>query len=163
MLVLFSLEGAGGHRLLDSKFAVSDVWMLPIPGMKDMTRDDDRRSDAGSRDSGRPLSAVSCGIRAAVSAVETFIAAVARGPAPARSGISNPAGARRAHVDDAHSGMKVQHERLVYELLDAHADTVQLASDLAHEEQWAVHLEYLRGLQRTGYEVLASIQTETDR
>jgi hypothetical protein len=44
---------------------------------------------------------------------------------------------------------------LVYELLDAHADTLALASDPADEIRWAAHLEYLRALQRAGQEVLA--------
>ena len=43
---------------------------------------------------------------------------------------------------------------LVYELLDAHDDTAQLAAgfgDLA----WELHLDYLRDLQRRAREVLA--------
>jgi hypothetical protein len=46
--------------------------------------------------------------------------------------------------------------RLVYELLDAHDDTAQLASghgDLA----WQLHLDYLRALQRKGRELLARL------
>jgi hypothetical protein len=41
---------------------------------------------------------------------------------------------------------------LVYELLDAHDDTAQLAADLAIDSHWRVHLEYLRDLQRYGRE-----------
>jgi len=44
---------------------------------------------------------------------------------------------------------------LVYELLDAHDDTAQLAADLAIDPHWRVHLEYLRDLQRHGRESLA--------
>jgi hypothetical protein len=44
---------------------------------------------------------------------------------------------------------------LVYELLDAHADTAQLADGLAYDRSWAAHLDYLRALQRTGREMLA--------
>ncbi|MBV9050197.1 MAG: hypothetical protein JOY58_18150 [Solirubrobacterales bacterium] len=44
--------------------------------------------------------------------------------------------------------------RLVYELLDAHDDTVQLAHEGAVEE-WQWHLRYLRDLQRVGREILA--------
>jgi len=44
---------------------------------------------------------------------------------------------------------------LVYELLDAHADTVRLADGLDAEPAWAAHLDYLRDLQRIGREVLA--------
>ena len=45
--------------------------------------------------------------------------------------------------------------RLVYELLDAHADTARLAADLAIDPCWQVHLDYLRDLQRHGREALA--------
>lgn len=44
---------------------------------------------------------------------------------------------------------------LVYELLDAHDDTARLADTTGCGEQWAAHLEYLRGLQRVAREVLA--------
>jgi len=44
---------------------------------------------------------------------------------------------------------------LVYELLDAHVDTLRLARDLDGDPAWAAHLEYLRGLQRVGREALA--------
>lgn len=46
---------------------------------------------------------------------------------------------------------------LVYELLDAHLDTLDLAKDLV-EERWRAHLDYLRALQRTGRELLARAQ-----
>ena len=39
---------------------------------------------------------------------------------------------------------------LVYELLDAHADTVRLADDLVQDSQWGAHADYLRNLQRRG-------------
>lgn len=45
--------------------------------------------------------------------------------------------------------------RLVYELLDAHADTEQLAHGRSAGLPWRVHLDYLRDLQRTGREILA--------
>jgi hypothetical protein len=46
---------------------------------------------------------------------------------------------------------------LVYELLDAHDDTVRLAQADGDccEEAWFAHLEYLRRLQRVGRELLA--------
>jgi hypothetical protein len=44
---------------------------------------------------------------------------------------------------------------LAYELLDAHADTAQLADGLADDCSWAAHLDYLRALQRKGRETLA--------
>jgi hypothetical protein len=44
---------------------------------------------------------------------------------------------------------------LVYELLDAHGDTMRLADELDAQPTWAAHLEYLRDLQRVGREALA--------
>jgi hypothetical protein len=43
---------------------------------------------------------------------------------------------------------------LVYELLDAHTDTIELTSE-AVDPAWAAHVDYLRGLQRVGREALA--------
>lgn len=43
---------------------------------------------------------------------------------------------------------------VVYELLDAHQDTVELAGSRP-EESWQAHLDYLRALQRKGREALA--------
>jgi len=48
---------------------------------------------------------------------------------------------------------------LVYELLDAHADTMRLACDLDPDPAWAAHLDYLRDLQRVGRETLARAAT----
>jgi hypothetical protein len=47
---------------------------------------------------------------------------------------------------------------LVYELLDAHDDTVRLAGESPRDESWQVHLHYLRDLQRVGREALARTQ-----
>lgn len=44
---------------------------------------------------------------------------------------------------------------LLYELLDAHVDTIKLADELEDEQPWAAHLDYLRDLQRIGREALA--------
>ncbi len=44
---------------------------------------------------------------------------------------------------------------LIYELLDAHADTMRLADELDATPAWAAHLDYLRDLQRVGREALA--------
>jgi hypothetical protein len=44
---------------------------------------------------------------------------------------------------------------LVYELLDAHADTARLAAEFACDPHWAAHLDYLRALQRAGRALLA--------
>ena len=45
--------------------------------------------------------------------------------------------------------------RLVYELLDAHADTERLSHERSNQLHWRTHLDYLRDLQRVGREVLA--------
>jgi hypothetical protein len=44
---------------------------------------------------------------------------------------------------------------LVYELLDAHVDTMRLAHELDADPAWAAHLDYLRDLQRVAREALA--------
>jgi hypothetical protein len=44
---------------------------------------------------------------------------------------------------------------LVYELLDAHDDTVRLAADQIEDQRWAAHVDYLRQLQRVGRETLS--------
>jgi hypothetical protein len=46
---------------------------------------------------------------------------------------------------------------LLYELLDAHVDTITLADSLAENQHWAAHLEYLRALQRVACETLARL------
>jgi hypothetical protein len=46
---------------------------------------------------------------------------------------------------------------LVYELLDAHLDTINLASGLTESQRWAAHLDYLRDLQRVSRETLARV------
>jgi hypothetical protein len=55
------------------------------------------------------------------------------------------------HDAEAAAGLTL----LAYELLDAHADTAQLADGLAYDRSWAAHLDYLRALQRKGRETLA--------
>ena len=47
--------------------------------------------------------------------------------------------------------------RLLYELLDAHLDTIEMAAVPVAHESWAAHLDYLRDLQRIGRETLARI------
>jgi len=47
--------------------------------------------------------------------------------------------------------------RLVYELLDAHMDTVELALGYEDDIAWNMHLEYLRTLQRQSQGLLARI------
>ena len=46
---------------------------------------------------------------------------------------------------------------LVYELLDAHADTARLSAEFESEPAWRAHVDYLRALQRRGREVLARL------
>jgi hypothetical protein len=46
---------------------------------------------------------------------------------------------------------------LLYELLDAHFDTIELAGTLEQDQSWAAHLDYLRDLQRVGRETLARV------
>ena len=60
---------------------------------------------------------------------------------------------QRDHPSDAEAAAGLA--LLAYELLDAHADTAQLADGLAYDSSWAAHLDYLRVLQRTGRETLA--------
>ena len=47
--------------------------------------------------------------------------------------------------------------RLVYELLDAHADTDRLMRRPHSELLWHAHRAYLRDLQRVAREVLANV------
>jgi hypothetical protein len=46
---------------------------------------------------------------------------------------------------------------LIYELLDAHHDTAELARGLESDPLWQAHLEYLRALQCKGRELLAQL------
>jgi hypothetical protein len=46
---------------------------------------------------------------------------------------------------------------LVYELLDAHCDTICMADEADDNVVWAAHLDYLRDLQRVGREALARV------
>ncbi len=50
---------------------------------------------------------------------------------------------------------------LLYELLDAHIDTMRMARDLDGDPAWAAHLDYLSDLQRVGREALAHGVTAT--
>src|SRR4051794_38237059 len=47
-----------------------------------------------------------------------------------------------------------------YELLDAHTDTAQFVAGVPYDPSWAVHLDYLRALQRKGREMLARTAPE---
>jgi hypothetical protein len=46
---------------------------------------------------------------------------------------------------------------LVYELLDAHGDTMRIALGMDDDPAWAAHLDYLRDLQRVGRQALAQL------
>jgi hypothetical protein len=52
------------------------------------------------------------------------------------------------------------YELLVYELLDAHDDTAQMAAALESDSSWCAHIDYLRALQRKGREALAHMHLE---
>jgi hypothetical protein len=59
-------------------------------------------------------------------------------------------------IDADASGTTTDHlSLLLYELLDAHVDTITLADSLSDNERWAAHLDYLRDLQRVARETLA--------
>jgi hypothetical protein len=59
---------------------------------------------------------------------------------------------------DASGTSTTEHlNRLLYELLDAHVDTITLAGPLAQNQSWAAHLDYLRDLQRVACETLARL------
>jgi hypothetical protein len=59
--------------------------------------------------------------------------------------------------------MPIQLVDFVYELLDAHDDTADLASGWATDLSWRTHLDYLRALQRKGRELLAHSTVEEAR
>jgi hypothetical protein len=57
-----------------------------------------------------------------------------------------------------HVAALAQFTGLIDELLDAHCDTVCLASDVpADDPAWAAHLDYLRALGRVGHRTLADV------
>jgi hypothetical protein len=51
---------------------------------------------------------------------------------------------------------------LVYELLDAHVDTLRLARPFDDDPEWAAHGAYLRDLERIGREALAVAASRSD-
>jgi len=96
-------------------------------------------------------------IRAAVTVSEGLIRAGADAllsHIPTIANQTTPSGA----ADWAVQPVQLEHVAdLVYELLDAHWDTAELAAELAEDPSWQAHLEYLRALQRNGREVLARL------
>jgi hypothetical protein len=63
----------------------------------------------------------------------------------------------RSEISSPAVGRSEELARLVYELLDAHADTEQLSRDREQDLVWRAHLDYLRNLQRVAREVLADV------
>jgi hypothetical protein len=63
----------------------------------------------------------------------------------------------RSEIPSAPGSRSDQLARLVYELLDAHADTMQLGRQQQDDPLWGAHLAYLRDLQRVAREVLAHV------
>jgi hypothetical protein len=73
--------------------------------------------------------------------------------------VSGRFGHDRRKMERAGSGMGMrsgQLTRLVYELLDAHDDTARITPGVVSDDEWEVHLAYLRDLQRVGRELLAA-------
>jgi hypothetical protein len=52
---------------------------------------------------------------------------------------------------------------LLQELLDAHADTLRLATADLRSLEWSAHRAYLRDLRRVGLEALASLEASEHR
>ena len=51
---------------------------------------------------------------------------------------------------------------VVYELLDAHQDTVRLGAQISTDPQWQAHMSYVRDLQRVGKETVARATTDPE-
>jgi hypothetical protein len=90
-------------------------------------------------------------LRAAGGALRTGVVTITADPRLQRFGPD------REGSTAARPGAKTDPTALIYELLDAHYDTAELVEELASDEEWEVHLEYLRALQRRGREVLARL------
>jgi hypothetical protein len=108
----------------------------------------------------RRLASTAIGIQGAVCAGGALIC-LRRGAA-GRRGHSLPQAVRAGATDTGAGGDRQPDSAaaaslvaLAYELLDAHADTAQLADGLPYDLSWAAHLDYLRALQRKGRETLA--------
>ena len=107
----------------------------------------------------RPAASTAIGLQAAVCAGRALICL--RFGAAARRAQSvpqalDPASDTTAGGDrQPDSAVAANLTALAYELLDAHADTAQLANGLPQDLSWAAHLDYLRALQRKGRETLA--------
>jgi hypothetical protein len=86
-------------------------------------------------------------------------ALIDRARAAGRGGQANGAAGPRA--TDATSLSAVS--ELVYELLDAHEDTAQMAAWFRCDPDWREHLQRLQTLQRQGRETLAHLCLDTAR
>jgi len=93
------------------------------------------------------------------SLVRVTVALFGRRNAPAASIPDRPADISPPTAAD---GPRPELIGLMYELLDAHADTVELAGELAWDAnvRWRVHVDYLRSLQRSGRATLARASWE---
>jgi len=49
-------------------------------------------------------------------------------------------------------------EQVVYELLDAHQDTLKLTAQQRSSPEWEIHCRYLRDLQRVALETVGSAE-----
>ncbi len=71
-----------------------------------------------------------------------------------------PFGAEMRHSQSVGRSPVEHLTELIYELLDAHADTTRLATDPCDDPGWEAHLDYLRDLQRVGREVMAGVNRD---
>jgi hypothetical protein len=53
---------------------------------------------------------------------------------------------------------RVPLEQVVYELLDAHQDTLKLAAQPPTSPEWEIHCAYLRDLQRVALESVGALK-----
>ena len=102
-------------------------------------------------------------LRAAVIAAEAVISAVVCvGPSPLTDDRALVTGTCVASGKGSRCRVMAEHERLVYELPDAHADMAEPAAELVWEPRWAAHLDYLRALRRKGRQKLAQMLVENE-
>jgi hypothetical protein len=129
---------------------------VPTPGVDSPLRA--AASSDGDRGIGPVLAAA---VQATIAAGEAAVRALVRRTPAMVVALGAPAQTLRDALDEtARARPTTQAQALVYELLDAHADTADLAADLRDEPRWAAHLDYLRALQRTGRETLAQMEEE---
>ena len=93
---------------------------------------------------------------AMASATAHLPSVVVVGLGPSKRGVE---GQGRSTAAQSETSLQVA---LVYELLDAHADTANLAGALRDDPEWAAHLEYLQRLHRMTRAALAQPMSEND-